>query len=266
MTTPEIAAATVPATGGAAEVTAPFFDPNRPPLTPLPAAPRRAVTPVDARHRPANARPAPGPVRSGKSLSPPARRRGAGQLLSLQKPDPAGWTALPALSGVFRDDPAQCGNHRGQRLHHQRAGQTAGFCVGHRLQYTWPSVYPYTREIYAEFGVPEYWRFDYTGGNYYDAALAGDRLTPAGVYEPILVERTPEGLYRGYSAALGLELHWIDRRLRFWNPAAGDYLPDLPEMAERWRAEAAAHQATADQLAAAQALIQQLQDRLALPE
>ena len=29
---------------------------------------------------------------------------------------------------------------------------------------------------YGRFGVGEYWRFDPSGGEYHDAALAGDRL------------------------------------------------------------------------------------------
>ena len=31
------------------------------------------------------------------------------------------------------------------------------------------------REEYAAFGIPEYWRFDPTEGERYDAPLAGDR-------------------------------------------------------------------------------------------
>ena len=107
------------------------------------------------------------------------------------------------------------------------------------------------RVTYANLGVLEYWRFDHTGGDFHDAALAGDRLTPAGVYEPIRVEQTPEGIYRGYSTALGLELRWDAGKLRFWNPNTGDYVPDLTENRVGWEAEAAAHLATADQLDAA---------------
>ena len=36
--------------------------------------------------------------------------------------------------------------------------------------------YEVKREQYAALGVGEYWRFDHTGGNYHDVALAGDRL------------------------------------------------------------------------------------------
>ncbi len=93
------------------------------------------------------------------------------------------------------------------------------------------------REIYAGFGVVEYWRFDHTGGRYHDAALAGDRLVD-GRYEPIPVETGADGIIRGYSSVLELELHWYESRLRFWNPATGEYLPDLTEAkAQREEAE-----------------------------
>ena len=84
------------------------------------------------------------------------------------------------------------------------------------------------RDTYASFGISEYWRFDRTGGRYYIAALAGDLLVD-GAYQPISVETGDDGIIRGYSPALGLELHWHDRRLRFWNPSTQAYLPDLNE-------------------------------------
>ena len=84
------------------------------------------------------------------------------------------------------------------------------------------------RETYASFGISEYWRFDRTGGRYYVAALAGDLLVD-GVYQPIPLETGDDGIIRGYSAALDLELNWQDRRLRFWNRPAHAYLPDLLE-------------------------------------
>ena len=80
------------------------------------------------------------------------------------------------------------------------------------------------RAAYAGFRVAEYWRFDHTGGRYHDTALAGDRLV-ADSYEPIPVETGTDGIIRGYSAALQLELHWYQGRLRFWNPATREYLP-----------------------------------------
>ena len=84
------------------------------------------------------------------------------------------------------------------------------------------------RAIYADYRVAEYWRFDHTGGRYHDAALAGDRLV-GDRYEPIPVEIGSDGIIRGHSAVLQLELHWYRGLLRFRDPAAGEYLPDLTE-------------------------------------
>ena len=84
------------------------------------------------------------------------------------------------------------------------------------------------RDIYAGYAVQEYWRFDHTGGRYHNAALAGDRLVD-GRYVPIEVTGGDGDVIRGYSAALDLELHWYDGSLRFWDPHAGEYLPELTE-------------------------------------
>ncbi len=89
--------------------------------------------------------------------------------------------------------------------------------------------YTVKRASYAGYGVAEYWRFDRTGGQFHDRALAGDRLRPNGEYEPILVTTLPDGVIRGYSPVLGLELRWVAEQLRFWNPTTGEYLPDLTE-------------------------------------
>ncbi len=66
-------------------------------------------------------------------------------------------------------------------------------------------------------------------GQFHDTALAGDRLTPEGLYEPITVDTAEDGAIRGLSEVLGVELRWVAGALRFWNPATGDYMPDLTE-------------------------------------
>ena len=55
---------------------------------------------------------------------------------------------------------------------------------------------------YQRYEIPEYWRFDPSGGEHYDVSLAGDRLVD-GVYEPVEVEQLGEGVWRGYSETLG---------------------------------------------------------------
>ena len=121
--------------------------------------------------------------------------------------------------------------------------------------------YTEKRGIYAGLKVVEYWRFDRTGGRFHDAPLAGDRLTADGTYEPIPVYAHPDGSFRGYSAVLELELHWVEGWLRFWDPATEEYLPDLTESkaqtaaarAERDAAVAARQQAEAARNAEAHA-------------
>ncbi len=98
--------------------------------------------------------------------------------------------------------------------------------------------YTRKRDIYAEYGVAEYWRFDRTGGQYHDRPLSGDRLVN-GQYEPLPLNTGTDRVIRGYSPVLGLELHWDTGQLRFYDPAAGDYLPDLADaLAQRDAAEA----------------------------
>ena len=89
------------------------------------------------------------------------------------------------------------------------------------------------RDGYARFGVGEYWRFDYTGGRFHDAPLAGDHLIHDR-YEPIqLADDRPGKMYgmlSGYSDSLGLYLCWDDGNLRFYNPEADEFLMDSREM------------------------------------
>ena len=58
------------------------------------------------------------------------------------------------------------------------------------------------REGYAALGIPEYWRFDPSGGQYHNAPLAGDRLSGGG-YQPLPIERIDDGVLQGFSPALG---------------------------------------------------------------
>ena len=98
--------------------------------------------------------------------------------------------------------------------------------------------YTQKRDDYAAFGVPEYWRFDPSGGEYrgeyHDAPLAGDHLVD-GVYQPIEVVQFGESSYRGHSAELGLDLCWEDGQLRWYDPASGCYLLTYDAALERVR-------------------------------
>ena len=106
--------------------------------------------------------------------------------------------------------------------------------------------------IYADFGVAEYWRFDRTGGQWHDAPMAGDRLVD-GAYQPIELTTSEDGLIWGRSDVLGLDLCWDRGWLRFYDPVAGEYLPDLTEALNQRDAEAARAAAEANRAEAADA-------------
>ena len=94
------------------------------------------------------------------------------------------------------------------------------------------------RQDYANMRVPEYWRFDPSGGDWHSSHMAGDRLV-GGEYHPIPIHQTAEGHYWGHSDALNLDLCWENGELRWYDPAAKGYLPTFAdERAARITAEA----------------------------
>ena len=91
------------------------------------------------------------------------------------------------------------------------------------------------RRDYARFRVPEYWRFDPSGGEWHSVPLAGDRLVDD-EYQPIPIHRTAEGNFRGHSEVLNLDLCWEGGQLRWHDPVAQRYLPDFWEKDAQHRA------------------------------
>ena len=83
-----------------------------------------------------------------------------------------------------------------------------------------------------------------------------------GEYVRIETVQGPDGVIRGHSEWLGLDLCWDNGHLRYYDPKAGEYLRDLQESeAARLAAEG---QAVAEQLArqAAEERIRQLEEQL----
>ena len=76
---------------------------------------------------------------------------------------------------------------------------------------------------YAAYGIREYWRYDQTGGNYHDVALAGDRLVD-GEYKRLDGKWRGDRRCSGYSEALGLYVCWEYGRLRWYDPRTKKYL------------------------------------------
>ena len=85
------------------------------------------------------------------------------------------------------------------------------------------------RDIYAHIGIPEYWRFDPTGGELYGAALAGERLVE-GEYQPFTLTTEPDGVLKGYSPMLALSLCWDAERLLLYDPETGEYLSNIDQL------------------------------------
>ena len=94
------------------------------------------------------------------------------------------------------------------------------------------------RRDYADFGIPEYWRFDPTGRERYDAPLAGDRLAQ-GSYQPVEVIELEPGHLHGHSEVLNLDPCWDHGQLRWYDPVAGEHRRTFNEEREgRLAAEA----------------------------
>ena len=139
-------------------------------------------------------------------------------------------------------------------------GKPPDFVLEVTSEFTAHKDYTAQRTAYAQLGVPEYWRFDYTGGKYNGAPLSGDRLSDSRIYQPIPLTTEPDGVIWGYSEALSLSLCWVAGRLRYRDRAQGSYLPDLAEL--QARAEAARANAEAARANAAEARARMLEQEL----
>ena len=154
-----------------------------------------------------------------------------------------GWL-VPDCVVAFGVDPDAVRNRNGYVI--DDVGKPPEVVVEIASESTGRADYTRKREGYAGYGVGEYWRFDHTGGKYHDLPMSGDMLVN-GQYEPIPVDQGADGVIRGHSPTLGLDLCWDDRRLRFYDPAKGEYLLDLPEAEDRvGLAEARAEAAEAE--------------------
>ena len=87
------------------------------------------------------------------------------------------------------------------------------------------------RVDYAAFGIPEYWRFDPTGGQRHDAPIAGDRLVD-GAYQPVEIVEIGRDHLHGHSEVLNLEPCWDHGELRWYDPAAQEHLKTFLEERE----------------------------------
>ena len=103
------------------------------------------------------------------------------------------------------------------------AGKPPDWALEVASESTWREDIDRKPSIYAQIGIPEYWRFDPSGGDYYGYPLAGDRLVD-GVYRPIELTTAPDGILKGYSEVLGLSFCWDQGWPRLYDPITGAYL------------------------------------------
>ena len=149
---------------------------------------------------------------------------------------------------VFRGGRELVEEQRGYAL--DRQGKAPDFVLEVASPTTGRRDYTEKRRDYERFGVVEYWRFDPSGGEYHDAALAGDRLVD-GVYQSIDTEEMGEGRLRGYSESLGLYVCWEEGMLRFFDPVTETYLSSHEEtQARAGAAEARVDEERAGRMAA----------------
>ena len=153
---------------------------------------------------------------------------------------------IPDLLVSFDSDLALLRGQNGYVIDSQ--GKAPDFVLEVASPTTGRADYTEKRADYERFGVGEYWRFDPSGGEYHDVALAGDRLVD-GSYEPIEIETLDEGRLRGYSAALGLYVCWEDGMLRLFDPVAESYLRSHEEDVGRAAEEQAGRMAAETRVA-----------------
>ncbi len=154
---------------------------------------------------------------------------------------PLGWTTsqregilIPDLLIAFDIDRDAFLAQRGYAIESQ--GKPPDFVLEVASHTTGPRDDTDKRAGYAAYGVPEYWRFDPTGGAYHQVPLAGDYLLNSQYHRIPITQRTPDRS-QGHSGVLGLDLCWEQGRLRWYDPAAQRYLPTYDDEAEGRLAE-----------------------------
>ena len=118
------------------------------------------------------------------------------------------------------------------------------------------------RDLYAELGVEEYWRFDPTGGQLYGQPLAGERLVD-GEYQPYELHTDADGSVWAHSEVLAVDFSWDGEEFDVLDPETGRTIDRLE--AEREARLEAESQAGAEREArlAAEARERELLDEVA---
>ena len=128
-----------------------------------------------------------------------------------------------------------------------REGKAPDFVIEVASPSTWRRDAAEKRDIYAEMGVSEYWRFDPTG-EHFTPQLVGERLAD-GEYHQILLETEGDGIIRGHSAVLGLDICVRPGlELRLYDPESGQWLRTHRESEEALQSSEAGRQAAEEEV------------------
>ncbi len=116
-----------------------------------------------------------------------------------------------------------------------REGRAPDFVMEVASPSTWRRDAAEKRVIYAEMEVSEYWRYDPTG-SFFSPELVGERLA-GGEYQPIPLETDGDGILRGRSEVLGLDIcARPGLELRLYDPEGGQWLRTHRESEEALQA------------------------------
>ena len=139
-----------------------------------------------------------------------------------------------------------------------REGKAPDFVMEVASPGTWRRDAAEKRDIYAEMGVSEYWRFDPTG-EHFTPELVGERLAD-GEYHPIALEMDSDGTLQGRSDVLTLDICARQGlELRLYDPEAGQWLRTHRESEEALQAAEAGKQAAEDEVRRLREQLQNLQ-------
>ena len=139
-----------------------------------------------------------------------------------------------------------------------REGKPPDFVLEVSSPNSWRRDATAKRDIYAEMGVTEYWRFDNNRGQVARRVLVAERLNAAGEYEPLAITQQ-DGALTAYSAVLGLDFFARDGALRMYDPVRQVWL-------RNFREEIAARQFAEERAQTAEDRAQTAEERAALLE
>ena len=169
---------------------------------------------------------------------------------------------IPDLMVAFNVDRSRIVEQNGYSIRDQ--GKPPDFVLEVASETTGTADVGNKRRDYAAFGIPEYWRFDPTGGERHGAPMAGDRLVD-GEYQPIRIVKVDDERHRGHSDVLNLDLCWEFGKLRWYDPVSQRYIANYNDQVEARAAAEAALDLERQARLAAETRVRELENELKTP-